>query len=137
MSVLFDFLGAVNRGDFDFIDRLSDQDMKELQPFVLLGWLHGAEFGRDAHVILTDAYVNDLVFKLHRHPKLVLMVMMAANAGLGNTKYKYVKSTSSKETKQVVAVAEYYKVSTKEAKEYIKILPEADVKTICSIMEAV
>ena len=133
-GLLFDFLKAANRGDFGFLDRLSDEDLKEIQPFVVLGWLHGAKDNRDAHTILTDVYVNETLFTLHRHPRLVLQTMIAANSGIDNTRYEYVKSTSKKETSRVIAVANYYSVTTSEAKDYINILDKKEVDKIVEMM---
>lgn len=41
--------------------------------------------------------------------------------------YKYIKSSKKKENELILnAIAEYYKISTRESKQYLKILPEAE-----------
>lgn len=137
-SKLFQFLDAVDAGNFDFVDNLSDDEVKEIQPYVALGWLHGSKVGRVEHVLLTDTYVNLNMFNLGRHPRLILQTMIASNCGLtngGSRNYSYVRSNGAKKTKEILAVAKFYDVTASEAEAYVRILGPDEVKEIVKQVE--
>lgn len=127
---LFGFLREANRGNFSYIDRMSDDEVKGISAFVLLGWAMGADNSPEAHTIMTALYLGDKVFSLYRHPRLLLKLFVAANSDLGDTRYSYVKSTQGAVGATEEAIAWYYRCGVREAKDYAKILSEEDIKTI-------
>lgn len=133
-GLIFRFFDAANKGDFDFVDSLDVGDMKSLSPFVLLMWFGGAETDTHMHTILTDIYCNDKVFVLHRHPKLLLQLFIAANCDIGNTRYKFRKAVSSEESKVIRQIADYYRIGYDTAKQYKDILSKEDIDEIQEIM---
>lgn len=62
MSDLFQFLKKANEGDLSYVDRMTEEEIKAIQPFVLLGWAMGASSNTHIHAISTDAILNDKVF---------------------------------------------------------------------------
>lgn len=136
MSDLFTFFKKANAGDFGYVDSLTDDEVKAISPFVLLGWGNGASSNNEIHTVMTDSIMNAKVFPLSKHPRLLLKLFIAANSGIGNDRYKYVKSGSSKGSKEVNAVAEYYNCSLREAKDYTRILTSDDKKRILAIIES-
>lgn len=136
MSVLFKLFDAINEEDFSFVDKMTDEEVKEVAPFVLLGWMHGAQENVEIHSIMTDLYCNPYVFSLSKHPRLLLKAFVYANGDIDNTNYKFKKpSQSSSQTKEVTYIAGYYGCSLKDAASYAKILSEQDIKEITSIMK--
>lgn len=134
MSDLFQFLKKANQGDMRYVDNMSDEEVKGLAPFVLLGWGMGAESNEAIHTIMTNEYMNDKVFSLGKHPRLLLKLFVAANSHIDNTKYQYVKSKSVAHTKETDAVARYYNCGLREARDYVRILGADGVKQIVDIM---
>ena len=134
MSKLFEYFDAVDRGDFSFIDTLSDDDIKDISPYVLLGWFNGAKSDRNIHTVLTDVYCNEYVFPLSKHPRLLLNLFMSANCNISRSGYKFAKSVTKKETKLVKTIAGYYQCSIRDAKDYLDILDDSDIKKIEQIM---
>lgn len=130
MSDLFGFLNKVNSGDFDAVDRLDDDDVKKLAPVVMQMWVHGAQTNTAEHVILTDTYCNPYVFKLYKHPKLLLKLLVHANSGMGNTRYKFVKSVTKEESSLYKLIATHYDCSVREAKEIKQMLSDDDITAI-------
>lgn len=135
MSDLFKFFDKANKGEFSYVDTMSEEEMKAISPFVLLGWGLGAQSNNEIHTIMTDAYMNDKVFSLGRHPRLLLKLFIAANSEIDNTRYKYVKAGGSKSTKDVEAIARYYNCGLHEARDYARILDEEEKKQLVKMME--
>lgn len=136
MSVLFRFFDAVNREDFQFVDRMTDEEVKEISPYVLLGWMNGAVQNNGIHVMLTDIYCNQKVFSLQKHPRLLLKLFIEANGGIDSTRYKYKKPSISKShSSEVKAIAAYYGVPLKDAKDYLLLLDADDMKQIMAVYE--
>lgn len=130
MSDLFQFFDKMNHEHYDYVDHLPEDDIKKLNTFMLLQWINGAKSNTAAHVLLTDEFVNDRVFSLYGHPRLLLKLLIAANGGMGNTKYSFMKSVTSEKEKQIKQIAKYYKVGYSTAKQYAMILPEEDIEAI-------
>lgn len=133
MSDLFQFFDKANKGDMRYVDKMSEEEVKGISPFVLLGWGMGAEQNEEIHTIMTNEYMNDKVFSLTNHPRLLLKLFIAANSHIDNTKYRYAKSKTATHTKETEAVADYYKCGMREAKDYVKILGDDDIKAIVAI----
>jgi hypothetical protein len=62
MSDLFQFLKKANEGDLAYVDRMTEEEIKAIHPFVLLGWAMGASSNTAIHVISTDSIMNGKVF---------------------------------------------------------------------------
>ena len=137
MSVLFEYFKAVNKGDFDFVNRMSDEEVKSISPYVLLSWMHGAAHNAPHHIILTDLYCNDYVFRLQKHPRLLLKTFIEANSEMGDTKYNFVKPPTKKSDKNVQAISRYYDVTLKDAADYATILSDDEIDEIREIIDQV
>lgn len=127
---IFRFLEKMNEGDFRFIDNMSDEEVKSIAPFVLLMWANGAKSNKEYHVVLTDNLCNTKVFQLHNHPRLLLKLFFAANGGIDNTRYSFVKTVSKEESATIKIVAEYYKIGYDSAKDYMRLLTKEDIDRI-------
>ncbi len=128
---LFKFLDASNTEEgFRMVDKMGDDSVKSISPYVLLGWGHGARNDTETHAILTNEMLNPYVFSLAKHPKLLLKLFVAANSDIGNTRYSFVKFTGKEETAIIKLIARHYGVGIREAKDYRKLLSEKDIKII-------
>lgn len=130
MSDLFQFLKSMNSGDFECVNRMTDDEVKAISPYVLLMWCNGATNNVVEHTILTDTYCADKVFSLSKHPRLLLKLFIAANCDMGQTKYLFKKSTSSEQTSGIKHIAEYFQCTYNDAKGYAKILSKEEIKEI-------
>lgn len=137
MSDLFGFLKEMNKGNYRYIDTMSEDETKKISPFVLLMWCNGAESAPEVHTVLTDTYVNEYVFSLAKHPKLLHKLFFAANEGMGNTRYKFKKTATKDDMKQLKAICYYHQCSEREARDYMKILTKSDLKHLLDIYEEV
>lgn len=135
MSDIFAYLNAMNRGDFGYVDRMSDEEVKGLSPFVLLMWCNGATKDRPIHTILTNVYCNDMVFPLSKHPRLLLKLFISANCEIGDCRYKFKKSISSEKSAEIKMIANHYQCSYTEARDYHDLLSSDDLKRIKEIYD--
>lgn len=135
-SDLFGFLKKMNQEDYGYIDRMSDEEARDLAPFVLLMWANGAQ-GPNAHIhiLLTDMYCNPYVFSLGRHPKLLLKLFVAANGGIDNCRYQFVKSGPTKESKDLYAICQFYDCGMTDARQIKRILSDEELKDIVEIYD--
>jgi len=136
MSTLFRLMDAINDERFDFVDDMTDEEVKEVAPFVLLGWMHGANDNESIHTIMTDTYCNPYIFSLSKHPRLLLKLFVYANGDIDNTRYKFKKpKQGTAHSKTMKYIAQYYGCSLKDAADYANILEEGDIKEITNIMK--
>lgn len=136
MSDIFKFLDKMNDEDYGYVDTLSDEEVKKLSPYVLQMWCHGAKKNTAAHVFMTDLYVNEYVFSLSKHPRLLLKLFMSANGGMDSTRYGFVKTTSSEKVSVFKKISEYYRVSYRVAKQYHDVMDPQELKDIIDSMES-
>lgn len=134
-GLIFRFFNEANAGNHDFVNALTDEEVKGLSPYLLLMWFSGAERNQHSHTFLTNWYCNDKVFGLYNHPRLLLHLFVAANGDLGNTRYTYRKALSTNDRAKVLMVAEYYKVGYDVAKQYLELLDDKDLKEIEEIIK--
>lgn len=130
---IFKLFEAINRGDYDYIDALTDEEVKAFSPVVLLMWMHGATSNPETHVTYTNEYVNPFVFSLQKHPRLLLKLFVAANSGMGNTRYKFVKSTTKNDSLIYRHIAKHYECGYDQAKEIKELLSDDDIKELTEI----
>ena len=134
MSDLFAFFDALNKGDMDYVDSMTDKSVKDISPFVLTMWMSGATSNQVEHVILTDMYCNDKVFGLSKHPRLLLKLFISANSGMGNDRYKFERCVSKTESRAIHNIASYYRCGLHEARQYKELLSKDDIKEIEGIV---
>lgn len=128
MADIFEFLDKMNKGDLSYLDNLPDEDVKSLSPYVLLMWCSGANTNRPIHAIMTDSYCNDKIFRLYRHPRLLLNLFFAANSDIDRARYSFVKYGSSDKKVITKNIATYLKCGYDEAKDILDVLKNKDDK---------
>jgi len=131
MSDLFKFFDKANSGDFSYVDRMTDEEVKKISPFVLLMWY--AKSNPHFHAILMDTNMNEYVFSLPNHPRLLLKLFIESNSIGDGTKYEFVKSVSKNESETIKAIANRYQVGYDAAKQYHELLDEESIKEIKEI----
>ena len=136
MSDMQSFLKHMNNEDFVYVDEMSVEEVKKISPYVLLMWCQGAKKNRNIHTILTNTYCNPYVFSMAKHPRFLLKLFVAANGGIDDTHYSFVKPAfGSTKTSEVSKIAKYYQVSYRVAKEYIDTMDIDEKERILGLME--
>lgn len=123
-------LSRITNGDYDFFCNMTEEELKEVAPFVILLWLRGAHENRWAHVMLTDALVNSKLFTLYRHPKLLFMLCCYANSGMDDTRYSFKKDMKESADKNMKLVMREFSCNESAAKIYERFLTAEDFKEL-------
>lgn len=123
-------LSRINSGDYDFFLSMTEEEVKELSPYVLTLWLRGAQENRAEHTIMTDMFVNTKLFTLHRHPKLLYLLACYANSDMDNTRYSFVPDKKEGKAKVTKLVMREFNCSESAAIMYEKFLDDADIKSL-------
>lgn len=127
---LFEILAALDKKDYGYYDRLTEEQKKKVIPFMLTHWMSaikGSEGLSRYYVMSTNEYANKYLFAefVQKHPKLQWLMLCSASPGLGKQFHQWIPHIRDK-------VGKYKEAATvKEIKEYYtKIYAKANPKDI-------
>jgi hypothetical protein len=130
---LFDALAAMDKKDYDYYDRLTEEQQKKFVPYMMTHWMSaikGSVKDSKYYVLSTNEYANKHLFNEHvqKHPKLQWLMLCCSSPDKGKQFHKWIphlgsKVTSLKESAKVKEIKEYY----------TKIYPKADSDSIDEI----
>ena len=130
---LFDALTAMDKKDYGYYDRLTEEQQKKFVPYMMTHWMSaikGSVKDSKYYVLSTNEYANKHLFNEHvqKHPKLQCLMLCCSSPDKGKQFHKWIPHLGSK----VTSLKEPAKV--KEIKEYYtKIYPKADSDSIDEI----
>lgn len=118
---LFKLLDAISRKNVDYYHTLSDEEKKEVQPFVIMRWLTGT-FSKQ-QVCMLNALVNPVVFSLQHHKDLLYNLLVCSSNGK-QQRYQWNKPPgSNKKNKLAINVlCDYYQFGPREARDALCLL---------------
>jgi len=123
---IFDVLNAISTKDVHFFSKLSPEEQKSIQPFVLQRWLTG---GYDPlQTILINEVVNPYVFEFYQHPQLMWMLMTICTSGKP-TRYRWIRAQQQKyaHPNTLEVIKQFFSYSTKEANDALPLLSDDDI----------
>jgi hypothetical protein len=130
---LFKALEAMDRKDYGWFDRLSEEQQRKFVPKIMTDWMSAIKGDKDSqafYLLNTEAQANKHLFNeaVMKHPKLQWLMLCAASPGLGKKFHQWIPKIGlnvSKLKEKAVAkdVAAYY----------TKIYPSADAETITEL----
>ena len=124
---IFKLLRSISRGDKDFIDSLTEEELKDFSPYVVNMWLSNPADLINERTLYTNAMVNPHIFGLAKHKKL-LYKLMCISQGFGDTRYTFPKKMAGSTMKSSVdLIMEWYKVRKEVAELYLKSLVKTDI----------
>lgn len=124
---IFRVLAAADAKDIDFLSKLSQDEIKALQPFLVMRWMSGTPSA--LQIMMINEVLNPYAFSLATHKELLWQLLVAANSG---RKQRYVwnklpaKATTSKPV-SVKVLREYYHYSTADAVDAANVLTKVDI----------
>lgn len=129
--LLFPALEALDRKDYGYFDRLTEEQQKKFVPFMMVKWFsyvkNNSTEKEQFYVLSTNEFANKHLFneRLYDHPKLLWLMLCAASPKIGVMKRTWIpqireKVTQLKDTISNKEIAEYY----------TKIYPNTDKQTI-------
>lgn len=123
---LFALLGQLDAKDFDAWSNLSEDERKEVSPYMLLRWLSGCS---DPEQLVNMGHIAaPCIFEFGKKPELALMVLAACTAN-GRKRYRWQapKSAPKAASKAVELIALTYKMPTKHAAEVLPMFTDAEL----------
>jgi hypothetical protein len=133
---LFDALAALDRKDYDYYDRLTEDQQRKFVPYMLVQWMSaikGNEGLSRYYVMSTSEYANKYLFNelVQKHPKLQWQMLCAASPGVGKQFHQWIPNIGPKVGKLQSPA------KLKEVKEYFKkIYPKASATDIDDVGQA-
>lgn len=133
---LFEALAALDKKDYNYIDKLTEEQQKKFVPYMMTHWMScvkSNEAIQRYYIMSTEFYANKYLFNeyVQKHPKLQWKMLCAASPGTGKQFHQWIphlsiKSTQLKETPKQKEVRDYY----------AKIYPKASDANLNNISEA-
>lgn len=127
---LFEALAAIDRKDYGYYDRLTEEQKKKFAPFMIIKWISAIKSNaklQSYYILATNVYANKYLFNenVMKHPKL--QWLMLCSIGLGTKQFHQwipqLKESVSKlkEKPKLDEISDYYaKVYPKTDKQLIK-----------------
>jgi hypothetical protein len=133
---LFDALTAMDKKDYGYYDRLTEEQQRKFVPYMMTHWMSaikGSGNVQGYYLRSVDYHANKYLFNeyVQKHPKLQWYMLCASSPGLGKQFHQWIphlgsKVTSLKETAKVKDIKDYY----------TKIYPKVDSGDIDEIAKA-
>jgi hypothetical protein len=115
---LFEALAAMDKKDYGYYDRLTDEQQKKFVPYMMTHWMSAIKgnAGLSSYYLMnTDYTANKHLFNeyVQKHPKLQWLMLCAASPGLGKQFHQWIPHLSGKvaqlkETPKEKDVADYF-----------------------------
>ena len=124
---IFRVLKNADLKNVDFFGKLTEEEQKAFQPFLVARWLSGTYSARQIYFI--NEIVNSLVFSLPNHKQLLWQLLTICTSGK-QQRYIWNKLPSKVSTARPFStkvVADYYQYSLKKASDAIKCLKGQDI----------
>lgn len=124
---IFRVLGAANEKQRNFFNELTPEEQKALQPFLVMRWMSGTS--TPLQIMMINEYPNRYVFPLQQHKSLLWNLLVSSNSGK-KQKYVWNKLPAKIDPSRPMCtkvLMQYYKYSTKEAVEALRMLTREDV----------
>lgn len=127
---LFNIFKHITSNNTNYFNSLTEDEKKELSPYVMQRWMIGASDNSYMHIILTNSYLNPYVFSLCGHDVLLFKLCTVANGGYGHTRFKFQKPSRTKISFELRTIMQYYNCNHDEAKGIVKLLSHEDIQDI-------
>lgn len=116
---LFAALDAIDKKDYGYYDRLTDEQKKKFIPYMMLHWVSSIKKQGELskyYVIATNEFANVNMFNenIQRHPKLQWLMLCVASPSMGKQFHQYIPHLNAKIGELKVAATK------KEVSEYFK-----------------
>lgn len=130
---LWPALEAVDRKDYDWFNRLTEEQQRKFVPYMMLHWVSAVKGNLAGYYLLsTDIHSNKYMFneRVQHHPELQWMMLCTTSPARGKQFHQWIPHLSNRigelrEAASTKTVAEYFS----------KIYPDADQQTIKEVAQ--
>lgn len=116
---LFEALTAIDKKDYGYYDKLTEEQKKKFIPYMLILWVSAVKGNRDlqAYYLQSTEYYSNKYYlneAIGRHPKLQWLMLCAASPGMGKHMHQWIPHIKDKVSKLKEVASEkdmfaYYK----------------------------
>lgn len=122
---IFKLLAAIDKGDYHYYDKLSDEEKKDFSPLVVMRWMSGTDDPRQT--IFLNELANPIVYSLNKHPGLMYKLLVCSSSKVQH-RYKWVgNKKGSTKPKSLEVIKKYYGYSTRAAEDVRSLLSAAAI----------
>lgn len=94
---LFEALSAIDRKDYGYYDRLTEEQQRKFSPYMMVRWMSGMKGSaalQQYHVLSVNEFANTHLFSefVSKHPKLQWLMLCASGLGKGKQFHQFVKA---------------------------------------------
>lgn len=115
-------------GKMSAIDKLTEEELKSVSPYVLQMWVKGATSNLDYRMLYTNEFVNPYIFTLSDHPKLLYKLLCYANDLNEDVRFYFQSRKKTKSTNLTLkTLMAYYKMDERHATDIIPVLSPDDI----------
>jgi len=136
---LFVALNAIDKKDYGYYDRLSEEQKKKFVPFMLIHWVSNVKASSEVqgyYLLSTEYHANKYLFNevIQKNPKLQWLMLCASSPGLGKQFHQWIPQISNKVSKlndlaKQKDINDYYKkIYSKASQEDINLLSKQFVE---------
>lgn len=135
MAEKLDIFGAfrqLNSLDFEFWDKLTDEEKKQASPYVFTMWMQNST--NDGQVLYLNEFVNPHLFTTLKDKEDIAFILLSLSSRGKQNRYSWVKRPSNKQAKSDLVLdvlCEHFEESPKNIGYYIRNLTEAEFMNIC------
>ena len=99
MDLFKEVLPAIDKGDTRWVENLSDAELKEVAPFVVMKFMSASNTKgmEDYHILAVNEIVNKRFWELNEHKELQMLLL--AICGTGKRQYHYFPGASKTDGK--------------------------------------
>ena len=130
-------LAAIDKKDYGFYDRLTDEHKKQVAPFLLNRYVSLVKGNPDLaayYLMAGNQRVNSQYFELAKHPKLVWQLLCTVSPGMGTQFHQWVghkkKSKNSKDKNRKYIEQLHPAAKLDELEILVNLYTDADIKEI-------
>jgi hypothetical protein len=99
---MFSVLARIDEKDYSIWDSLSEEQIKEVSPYMLLRWMTGTT--NEKQLIFLNRIVNTLLFSVgNDHKELMLKLLTVSSQG-GQKRYKWINHKTNKKAGSKLAL---------------------------------
>lgn len=125
---IFQILERFSVKDIEYFNNLSDEDLKSIQPLVIMRWMSGTNSAMQVYFL--NELVNPFVFSLgNKHKRLLIELLLVCGSGK-RTRFQWNKAASKKTAaapKSIGVIKEYFGYNSRQATEAMPLLSNEDI----------
>jgi hypothetical protein len=98
---IWNIMAAADKKDYDYYDRLNDDQKKEFSPYLIMRWFSNVDGNGDIskyYIIAVNEFVNNCLWDISKHKKLSWLCICFSSPNVGKQKHGWLGAAKGKKT---------------------------------------